>query len=439
MFQDERIDAECGKIYSRGILLSVLLTLIYALSRTATLFMKDEFHGFFTYTEAVILILGVGILLFGAIRFHGNCDERMLFEKHTFYRNAGKVFVIVALGVYILTIPFTTQEMLGGQPHNHLLLLLESVGFLYLVYSFKTKGININYGFIAEDGWKYYSRVFMNIGALCLGLFPPFVLSASWALVLHESPALALAILLAYIESAIWLSAEYFFVSFIEKASYDTAEGERFALGTRISMLVCLTVEFIFCVLYCVYAYFVTGDISSVPSIGEWGTVIEVVSRLNLQLERLLALLTGLTVCHIISQIKKGTLLDKVCRIEVWILSLMLVESTLTPIWYRVLSEEALRHLAVSVNTWMGYISLVVSWTMWFLFLRALVKDLGVSRMVWTIFLSDVAVHIAHIFLVSQNMLCAATYAVRIVQLAELVLLTSVLWRYRGFEAMSST
>ena len=75
---------------------------------------------------------------------------------------------------------------------------------------------------------------------------------------------------------------------------------------------------------------------------------------------------------------------------------------------------------------------------MWFLFLRALVKDQGVSRMVWAIFLSDVAVHIAHIFLVSQNMLCAATYAVRIVQLAELVLLTVVLWRYRGFEGVET-
>ena len=34
MFNDERINAECGKIYSRGILLAVLLTLVYAALRT---------------------------------------------------------------------------------------------------------------------------------------------------------------------------------------------------------------------------------------------------------------------------------------------------------------------------------------------------------------------------------------------------------------------
>jgi len=34
MFHDERINAECGKIYSRGILFAVLVTLLYTVSRT---------------------------------------------------------------------------------------------------------------------------------------------------------------------------------------------------------------------------------------------------------------------------------------------------------------------------------------------------------------------------------------------------------------------
>ena len=176
MFNDERINAECGKIYSKGILFAVIITLIYTVSRTITLFIQNTFHSFVTYTEAVILILGIGILLVGTIKFRVGGDERAAFERHSFYKKAAKTFIIAIFATYILTIPFTTEEMLGGQYHNHLLILLEVLGYLYIFYAFKTKEININYTFIAEKGWGYYSRVFMIIGSLWLSLFVPFLL-----------------------------------------------------------------------------------------------------------------------------------------------------------------------------------------------------------------------------------------------------------------------
>ena len=74
MFNDERINAECGKIYSKGILFAVIITLIYTVSRTITLFIQNTFHSFVTYTEAVILILGIGILLVGTIKFRVGGD-----------------------------------------------------------------------------------------------------------------------------------------------------------------------------------------------------------------------------------------------------------------------------------------------------------------------------------------------------------------------------
>ena len=40
MFYDERINTECGKIYRKGILMAVLTTLLYVVSRTVTLAMK---------------------------------------------------------------------------------------------------------------------------------------------------------------------------------------------------------------------------------------------------------------------------------------------------------------------------------------------------------------------------------------------------------------
>ena len=70
-----------------------------------------------------------------------------------------------------------------------------------------------------------------------MSLFVPFLIAASWELVLHDSWAGALTILLAYISSAIGLSIEYFFVSLVEKTSYDSMGNGRFALGTKIAML----------------------------------------------------------------------------------------------------------------------------------------------------------------------------------------------------------
>ena len=94
MFDDERINAECGKIYSRGILLAVIVTLLYTVIRTITLVIQDSFYSFMTYTEAVILILGIGILLVGFVKFRRNGDERTAFERHSFYKKAGKAFII---------------------------------------------------------------------------------------------------------------------------------------------------------------------------------------------------------------------------------------------------------------------------------------------------------------------------------------------------------
>lgn len=433
MFNDERINAECGKIYRRGILLAVIITLIYATSRSVTLALQGLLHSVVTYTEAVILILGAGILIVGTLRFCKDRDERTLYDQHMFYKKAAVIYVIAVLGTYILTIPFTSDKMLGGQTHNHLLILLEIVEFLYLIYSFKSKDININYSFIADGGWRYYRRVLLNIGTLCLGLLPPFVIAAVWELVLHSSFAGALVILFAYLGSAIGLSVEYLFISLVEKESYDSMDGEGFARGTRISMIVCLTFEFLLSVMQCAYVFFVTGNIRDIPYIKDVGTVIAVISRQRLQIELLLLVLTGLTVCHVMSQIKRGGLLYNVCRIEILLLALAALESTLSPIWYRIFSEEAIRFFVNYIDSWIKLASFVISITVWVAFVHSLRRELGISRILWMIPILKVVVEGINIFLVTQNMLRVGTFSVHIIEMACLILLTVILWRYRGF------
>lgn len=435
MFNDERINAECGKIYSRGILFAVLITFVYALSRTITLIIQGNLHTVVTFTEAMILILGIGILSVGTVHFRKDRDERTLYEQHMFYKKAAKAFVIAVFATYILTIPFTTEEMLGGQPYNHLLILLEVLGYLYLFYSFKTKEININYSFIDKEGSAYYRHVFLNIGILCLSLFFPFILAASWELILHESFAGMLTILFAYIGSAIGLSVEYFFISLTEKTSYETIDGQRFTLGTRISMLVSLAFAFTLSVLQCVYVHLATGNLQATANVG---AKIAFVSQQRLRVELLFTVLVGLAVCHIMSQIKKGTLLYNICRIKILLLALSAIEATLGPVWYRALPEEALRFYANDITPWLNFLSFAVSLTMWILFIHALTKELRMTRILWVIPILRVAVNALNIFFTSQSMIRTGNYCMQATEMLCLVLLTVALWKYRGFNAENS-
>ena len=433
MFNDERINAECGKIYSKGILFTILITLVYIVSRTITLFIQNTFRSFVTYTEAVILILGIGILLVGTIKFRLGGDERTAFERHAFYKKAAKAFIIAVFATYILTIPFTTEEMLGGQYHNHLLILLEVLGYLYIFYAFKTKEININYTFIADKGWGYYSRVFMIIGGLWLSLFVPFLIAASWELVLHDSWAGALTILLAYISSAIGLSIEYFFVSLVEKTSYDSMGNGRFALGTKIAMLVGLIVKFTMAVFQALYVYYATGNIQDIPNIKNQGSVVAFFSQNITRLEFLSIVLVGLVVCHILSQIQKGSFLYKVCCAKVFLLGLAAIEATLSPVWYRVLSEEALRYLVNFVDPYLSLVSFAITLIMWIFFIYAAIKELAISRVLWIIPILYAVAELTNIFFVSQSMLRVGAISVLGVEMLCLILVCIVLWRYNRF------
>ena len=434
MFNDERINAECGKIYCRGILLTVLTTVIYAFSRTATLFIRENFHSFFTYTEAVILILGIGILLTGAIIFRKGGDERTAYERHSFYERAGKVFIIAVLGTYILTIPFTTEEMLGGFSANQLLLLLEALGCLYLFYAFKTRQINFNYSFIAEDKQIYYRRVFVIIGCLWVGLFVPFILAASLELTLYKSPAGALIIFLAYISSSVVISLEYLFISLVEKTSYDSMSNGHFALGTRIALLALLFPEFCAAVLQSVYVYFVTGDLSDIPGTHESGTVIAVISQWQTSLELLIIPLAGLVVCHLMSQIRRGSFLYTVCRVEMLLLALSALATTLVPVWREALSYESLRFWLINVVPYTDFISFVIILVMSILFIYSLVKELGISRALWAIPAAYAIATAANIFFTSQNMLRAGTYVSYTIKIVSFAFLVIVIWRYHGFK-----
>lgn len=439
MFNDERINAECGKIYSRGILLAVLLTLVYAAVRTAVLVIQDSLVSVLTYTEAVILIFGIGILVTGALRFRKDGDERTALERCSFYKKAGRSFIIAVFGTYILTIPFTSEEMLGGEGYNQLLFLLEIVGCLYAFYAFKTRDINFNYSFIAESTGVYYRRVLKLVGGLWLSLLAPFFIAAVWMRVTRQSWLSALAILLAYFSSAAGLSVWYFFISLVEKTSYDSMGDGRFALGARIAALACLVVELVTALLMCSYVYYATGDLRAISDGGSIGTLIAAIATVRLRLEFILIVLVGLALSRILPQIRKGGLLCAVCRVQLILLALNVIVKTLRPILYRAYSDESIRFIATTVVQWRERLSLLTALVMWTLFIYAAVRELGVSRVLWTIPVLRTAAAAVNIFLTSQNMLFAGTCCTYAAVVFCVVFLIAVLWRYRGFASSDDT
>lgn len=439
MFNDERINAECGKIYSRGILLAVLLTLVYAALRTAVLVIQDSLVSVLTYTEAVILIVGIGILVTGALKFRKDGDERTAFERCSFYKKAGRSFIIAVFGTYILTIPFTSEEMLGGEGYNQLLFLLEIVGCLYAFYAFKTRDINFNYSFIAESTGVYYRRVLKLVGGLWLSLLAPFFIAAVWMLVTRRSWLGALAILLAYFSSAAGLSVWYFFISLVEKTSYDSMGDGRFALGARIAALACLVVELVTALLMCSYIYYATGDLRAISGGGSIGALIAAIATVRLRLEFILIVLVGLALSQILPQIRKGGLLCAVCRVQLILLALNVIVKTLRPILYRAYSDESIRFIATTVVQWRERLSLLTALVMWTLFIYAAVRELGVSRVLWAIPVLRTVAAAVNIFLTSQNMLFAGTCCTYAAVVFCVVILIAVLWRYRGFASSDDT
>ena len=133
------------------------------------------------------------------------------------------------------------------------------------------------------------------------------------------------------------------------------------------------------------------------------------------------------------SQIRKGTLLYTVCRIKILLLAWSAIEATLTPVWYRALSEEALRFYANDITPWLNFLSFSISLTMWTLFISALTKELRMTRILWIIPILRVLVNALNIFLTSQSMIRMGNYCMQSLEILCLVLLTAVLWQYRGF------
>ncbi len=378
MFYDERIQSECGKIYQKGILFATLVTLLYAMIRAIPLILEDKLSLWFFTTELFIVVCGVVILFLGAIKFCGVKDERIESEKHTFYFNAGKIFLIATLAGYAFAIPFASERARNDVPVNYLLYMLEILGSLYFFYAFKSREISFNYTFIEKDRWDYYKRVFLNIGKLAWVLAFPFGFAMVLDLMLHESVVSFLAIILAYASSVIGLGFYYFILSWIEKRSYEDESGHLIDRGAFVVCILTLLVYWGYSVFRIFYVSI--GDWIPVSSVGEYMASI---SYLNQFFGYLMTVMVVAVLSYIMTK-ASGKMIKKAVGLKALMCALTVILNFVYSFVYQVLnivSPENFEIYTIVIrahNFIAGYL-MVASMIASFLFVYELVAKAKVS------------------------------------------------------------
>lgn len=305
MFNDERINQESGRIYQRGILIATIVALVYGALRIWNLCAVGQLMIRYLFTELFITLCGVIILLVGCVRFSFNKDERTVFEKHNYYLNAGKIFLIASLSGYALSIPFSIGKSFNDMPANQLVLVLEVLGYIFFFYNFKNKDISFHYSFISENKRCYYSRVFGNVGKLAGVLGIVFLFSATIDMVLHKSIYTLWSIVSAYFASVIGLGIEYLFISWIEKVSYDEEESDRLKKGTFIAGIALIVISSFLAIFEALYYAIVFNGL------GNRGEILEYVSQLRRSASYLSAILNAIWLSYLMMQMRKSRIVKK--------------------------------------------------------------------------------------------------------------------------------
>lgn len=397
-FYDERINAECGRIYQRGILYATLVALLYGLLHGWSLF-SVRYFGFdtpgflersvFFIPEATVFISGAVILLCGALRHGRSVDEREVFEKHRYYLSAGKAFIIIAFIGYALTIPFSARRLSHDVPLNYLSKLFMILGAIYLYYTFKKRDIFFNYTFIQERKDLYYKRVFLNIAKLAGVLFLGFFAAALLDLGMHKSFLNFFSILVAYVLSVLSLGLEYLFISWTEKISYDEGEHRGLNRGTLVKFLFLLGFVFVNFSVTLLQLGISNGSMGQLLkeqglSLGE---VLASVSNIKNFIDQEISVLTAMILCKFMCQIRE-------CRTARKIIAALLILTSFSVFYHYAItfaisalqqaSAYTLR-LLIDINQWVTVLEVILSTVLWSVLILDLTRTVRLSPLLWVV------------------------------------------------------
>ena len=164
MFYDERINAECGKMYRTGIILTTILTAVYGSMRAFYLRLEGDLRVKYLLLELIVVVGGLAILLVGSFLYGRHLDERVTFNKYRYYRKFGPLFLIIVISACIIAMlpslqysdHYVSSTYPGTMLPNAYIALFASMGCAYFFFHFKMKDISVNYLFIEDS--HYYRR-----------------------------------------------------------------------------------------------------------------------------------------------------------------------------------------------------------------------------------------------------------------------------------------
>jgi len=327
MFHDERINAECGKMYRRGILLTTILTALAGCLRAFyLLYLKNEVEVKYLLLEAIIVISGVTILLIGLILYGRCADERETFHMYRYYRKLGPLFlIIIGVACMVALLPgmlytdkYIYQSMVHTVPMipNAYIALLVGIGSIYFLFHFKAKDISVNYSFIEDP--RYYKRVFINIGKVAgMLLLTLICLLAIVALIwnnrVSSNMGLAVTVAVSYYPIVAFIYAVgYLYISWLEHRSYHYPNGRFIKSENLIPIIVALVFE-IYIFIFSTFG----DDFRRDKMIDD-----EMLDKFYRDIDVLMViavLLVSLAVCTIIAKMKKD---NKIVSIVRWFIFL---------------------------------------------------------------------------------------------------------------------
>lgn len=401
MFNDERINQACGNIYCRGILGAVVYALLFGVARALFL---GGFRLSMFLTEAAIILTGAVILLVGLIRWGFSREERVGFERHTYYLTAGKVFVVAALAGYALSIPLRGR-VTGDYPVNELILHLETLGCVYFFFAFKHRKVSFNYTFIDEPSGVYYRRVFLNIGKLAGILAVPFAVAALLDFGMHGSLWFVLAVLLSYIASVVGLGLDYLLFSVLEKMNYDEEFPRSLKKGTVAAFALAFGAKLVAAGLSIAQAVVLNFPLTEV------GKVLAAFSTAINRWSYPLLIVTALALCFLMEQVGHSKRVRVgVCgylTVQAVDLALRTVRTTVVVLLERTGPDPLVMRQYTDLLTWWSFLVWLLCLVFTCIMLYGLIRDGGASRHLWWSAVITVACQAVGLFLVSQNMTVA--------------------------------
>lgn len=428
MFNDERINLECGRIYRRGIGYATVVTVLYGALRAAYLWRIGHLQTEYLLTELSIVICGALILLTGAARFGWTRDERSIYEEHRYYLSAAKVFLVAGLAGYAISMPLSWNRPFSDLPVNYLILFLEVLGAIYLFYAFKTREINFNYTVIAEEKRGYYRHVLANMGKLSGLLLVPFLIASTWGMALHQSLLEFVSIWLAYLWSCVGLSLEYLFISWVEKRSYDEEEPVGLKKATVIAAVAMLVSQLFLAVFKIWYVHIATGNLQAYPNVGE------TLARLNyarLYLGYYVSVLSALAMSHFLTQIGRGRKASGAIRGMIIMNVVSLLVSLCQQLFFLAGNNETFKRIFAENAQYLTLIMLIINLILLCRMVKGLTDEFQAARLLWILPAARVLVFLVNLFFYSQSMLMAATVTEETVNLITMVWGLAVLRKIR--------